>query len=179
MVKSALTEQVDALTNEDVPRLDWPVKTHEDYRALREAFAKMPQTPRLVHADEVIRTSLPGRIYDWLITSEQSGGTIVLQRMTLLPGFNAGNHNHIVEEEFFYVLEGELEITIGNATRVAGPGTLGYAPPNATHAFATHGDQPCVVLHWNSPGGHERLGDAPDNDKKAVQVNYEYVFHKD
>jgi mannose-6-phosphate isomerase-like protein (cupin superfamily) len=50
------------------------------------------------------------------------------------------------------VLEGELEMTIGNKTAIVGPYSFAYAPPNATHAFKPYGGKPCRVLHWNSPG---------------------------
>jgi quercetin dioxygenase-like cupin family protein len=133
--KSRQTDDVDARTNKHVPQLNWPVHTHADYIALHEELTNLPPTPRLVHVDEVPVTSAPGRTYEWLISSEQSGGSIVLHRLTLQPGFVAEHHNHIAEEEFFYVLDGELELTIGTETRIAGPGSMGYAPPFAPHSF--------------------------------------------
>ncbi len=42
-------------------------------------------------------------------------------------------HSH-EQEEVWHVLEGELEITIGGETVVAGPGFVGVVPPNVTHA---------------------------------------------
>ena len=54
--------------------------------------------------------------------------------MILGPGFDAGRHHHPMEEEFFYILQGQLEMTIGTKSGVFGPGTLAYAPPHATHA---------------------------------------------
>jgi quercetin dioxygenase-like cupin family protein len=189
MPKSETTKEVDARTNQPVPRLDWEVRSPEDYAKLREAFRQMPPTPVLTHVDDVEVEDFPerGRRYDWLLRSEQSGGTIVVHRITIQPPFHATDHNHISEGEFFYVLEGLLEITIGNETRIGGPGTFAFAPPHATHSFKPAGDQPCKILHWNMPGGHERLTDAittlqdsgqmNTGTRRAAEVSHEFFFH--
>jgi mannose-6-phosphate isomerase-like protein (cupin superfamily) len=163
------------------------VDSHEDYLRLREQFSLMPKIPAFLHIDEAPVTKAPNRAYNWFLTSEQSGGSIVIHVLTLEPGFAATEHHHPAEEEFFFVLEGELEMTIGNKTAIAGPGTFAYAPPHCTHAFRPHGDATCRVLHWNSPGGHERLGVANQRLASGGQVSgaalhktmedHDYVFH--
>lgn len=187
MGKSEVTKEIDARTNQPVPRLEWKVETPDDYKRLREAFTKIPPTPVLVHVDEVESEEGYGRKYNWLLRPEQSAGQIALHLLTLYPGFHVTDHNHVSEGEYFYVIEGEVELTIGNQQRIAGPGTFGYAPPMATHAFKPIGDKPAVLLHWNVPGGHERLPeamvqliksgkDAPEA-RKRLQVTHEYIFH--
>ena len=50
--------------------------------------------------------------------------------------FDAGAsiHRHAHEqEEVWHILEGELEISIGEETRRAGPGAVGIVPPNTEH----------------------------------------------
>jgi mannose-6-phosphate isomerase-like protein (cupin superfamily) len=190
MEKSEKTKEVDARTNLPVPKLEFEVHSPEDYAKLREKFRKMPPTPVLVHVDDVEREEFPelGRRYDWLLRSEQSGGSIVLHRITIFPPFHATDHNHISEGEFFYVLEGEAEITVGNQTTGGGPGTFAYVPPFCTHAFRPLGDQPCRILHWNIPGWHERLTDEMTRLKKAghltpetrrhAQESHEFFFHE-
>ena len=109
--------------------------------------------------------------------------------LTVEPGFHATEHHHPAEEEFFFVLEGELEVMIGDRTVVGGPGTFAYAPPGCTHAFRPYGGKACKVLHWNSPGGHERLGVAqkrlaqegrtgPEAQRK-IREDHDYIFHDD
>jgi mannose-6-phosphate isomerase-like protein (cupin superfamily) len=124
----------------------------------------------------------------WLLSSEESGGSIALHVLTVEPGFVASDHHHSSEEEFFFVLDGEIEITVGNKTAVAGAGTFAYVPPFATHAFKPHGDRPCRILHWNSPGGHERLGatlqrlarsgHTSADEGRKLRENHEYFFHE-
>jgi mannose-6-phosphate isomerase-like protein (cupin superfamily) len=181
------TREVDARTNRKVEPLEFDVDSHDDYLRLREAFSSMPKIPTLLRADEAPTGTAPNRSYNWLLTSEQSGGSIVLHVLTVEPGFWAREHHHPAEEEFFFVLEGELEVTIGNRTITGGPGTFAYAPPGCTHAFRPRGGKPCKLLHWNSPGGHERLAVARHrlvqqgrNDPEAqrkVMEDHDYVFH--
>jgi mannose-6-phosphate isomerase-like protein (cupin superfamily) len=44
-------------------------------------------------------------------------------------------HAHSREEEVWYVLEGEIEFTIGDDTVTVGPGAFAYIPRNTPHTF--------------------------------------------
>jgi quercetin dioxygenase-like cupin family protein len=44
-------------------------------------------------------------------------------------------HVHDDHVDAFYVLDGEVEFTVGEETAVKGPGTLLAAPPGARHGF--------------------------------------------
>jgi mannose-6-phosphate isomerase-like protein (cupin superfamily) len=44
-------------------------------------------------------------------------------------------HSHSREDEFWYVIEGEIRFTIGSETRDGGPGTFVYIPRNVPHTF--------------------------------------------
>jgi quercetin dioxygenase-like cupin family protein len=136
---SETTDEVDARTNQPVEPLQFDVNSHDDYLRLREAFSRLPKIPTLLRPEEQPTAMAPHRSYSWLLTSEQSGGSIVLHVLTIEPGFHATEHHHPAEEEFFFVLEGELEVTIGNRTAIGGPGTFAYAPPGCTHAFRPRG----------------------------------------
>lgn len=185
--KSEKTHGVNARTNQKVEPLPFNVNSHDDYLRLRETLSRMPKIPTLLHVDDAPVTTAPSRTYNWFLTSEQSGGSIVIHVLTLEPGFAAEEHHHPAEEEFFFVLDGRLEMTIGNKTAIVGPGTFAYAPPHCTHAFRPHGDQPCRVLHWNAPGGHERMAAAQQRltregrtsgaDRRKAMEDHDYVFH--
>ncbi|HWY13605.1 MAG TPA: cupin domain-containing protein [Rhizomicrobium sp.] len=65
--------------------------------------------------------------------------------------FDAGavipRHNH-PQEEVWHVIEGELEITIGAETRIAGPGFVGIIPSGTLHAVgAVTAGKAIVVDH--------------------------------
>ncbi|HUB97043.1 MAG TPA: cupin domain-containing protein [Stellaceae bacterium] len=187
-VKGQKTLETDARTNQAASPVPFDIDSHDDYVRLREEFARMPKIPTLVHVDEAPVAKGSNRTYNWLLTSEQSGGSIALHVLTVEPGFTASDHHHSNEEEFFFVLDGEIEITVGNKTTIGGPGTFAYVPPFATHAFKPHGGKPCRILHWNSPGGHERLGEglqrlarkgpSTRDEGRKVREDHEYFFHE-
>ena len=49
--------------------------------------------------------------------------------------FSVDPHTHDDHTDSFYVLEGEVEFTVGDDTVRAGPGTVLSAPPGARHGF--------------------------------------------
>ena len=49
--------------------------------------------------------------------------------------FVVAPHVHDDHVDAFYVLDGEVEFTVGKETAVKGPGTLLAAPPGARHGF--------------------------------------------
>ena len=44
-------------------------------------------------------------------------------------------HAHSREDEVWYVLEGEIAFTIGDETRIGGPGSFVYIPRHVPHTF--------------------------------------------
>ena len=59
-------------------------------------------------------------------------------------------HTHDDHTDSFYVLEGEVEFTVGDDTVRAGPGTLLSAPPGARHGFRGAGGT-ARVLNFHAP----------------------------
>jgi quercetin dioxygenase-like cupin family protein len=64
-------------------------------------------------------------------------------------------HVHKHEDEYSYVLEGEVGFQIGDEVFTAGPGQLVSKPRGIWHGFWNAGDEPARVLELISPGGFE------------------------
>ncbi|WP_204338117.1 cupin domain-containing protein, partial [Proteus mirabilis] len=75
---------------------------------------------------------------------------------TIPAGFSTGLHVHRVQEETFYVLEGECDWQVGDRRVHATPGTYLFLPPGVPHNIANASDVPARVLMTVSPPGHER-----------------------
>src|ERR1700675_1345786 len=62
-------------------------------------------------------------------------------------------HVHRLHTDAFYVLEGELEFTLGpDLQTVTGPpGTLAAAPPNVVHTFRNGSDATAIFLNFHAP----------------------------
>ncbi|MEC4818251.1 MAG: cupin domain-containing protein [Scytonema sp. PMC 1069.18] len=70
------------------------------------------------------------------------------------PGGTApGPHIHRHMEEMFYVLEGEVEILVGDRKVQGQAGAFVLVKRNTPHAFANRGNTPAKLLIMFSPGG--------------------------
>jgi quercetin dioxygenase-like cupin family protein len=68
----------------------------------------------------------------------------------------APSHVHQNEDEYSYVLEGEVGFEIGDQVLTAGPGQFVAKPRGIWHAFWNSGDRPARVLELIAPGGFEQ-----------------------
>jgi mannose-6-phosphate isomerase-like protein (cupin superfamily) len=65
-------------------------------------------------------------------------------------------HVHSNEDEYSYVLEGEVGVQIGVEILYASPGDLVVKPRGVWHAFWNRRDEPARLLEIISPAGFER-----------------------
>ena len=65
-------------------------------------------------------------------------------------------HVHQHEDEYSYVLEGELGVQVSDEVRYAKAGELVCKPRGIWHAFWNRTDEPARVLEIISPAGFER-----------------------
>jgi mannose-6-phosphate isomerase-like protein (cupin superfamily) len=65
-------------------------------------------------------------------------------------------HVHSNEDEYSYVLEGEVGVQIGDEILYASPGDLVVKPRGVWHAFWNRRDEPARLLEIISPAGFER-----------------------
>jgi mannose-6-phosphate isomerase-like protein (cupin superfamily) len=65
-------------------------------------------------------------------------------------------HTHQHEDEWSYVLSGEVGVELDGETSVAGPGDLVLKPRGVPHAFWNAGDGPARFLEVITPGGFEQ-----------------------
>lgn len=83
------------------------------------------------------------------------------------PGTGVPAHIHPDQDEFIFVLEGELDLRLGDDHVRAGAGDLVRMPRGVPHAYFTHGDATARALFWVSPAGRlrelfDRLHDLED-----------------
>jgi quercetin dioxygenase-like cupin family protein len=62
-------------------------------------------------------------------------------------------HRHDREVDSFYVLEGKLEMSVGDSLSTAGPGTLASVPPGIRHTFGPSGAGHTRFLNVHTPDG--------------------------
>src|SRR6266702_8469210 len=119
------------------------------------------------------QVSLAGKPLGFLVTGQDTKHTSMFD-WTLPAGFSTGTHVHRVQEETFYVLEGECEWHVGGELIHAKPGTYVFIPPGVPHNIANASDKPARMIMTVSPPGHEHYfeelgeivarGGAPDSN---------------
>ncbi|ANL75009.1 cupin 2 domain-containing protein (plasmid) [Rhizobium phaseoli] len=95
----------------------------------------------------------------FLVTGEDTKHTSMFD-WTIPAGFVTGLHIHRVQEETFYVLDGECVWHVGGKTIRATPGTFLFIPPGVPHNITNVSDKPARVLMTVSPPGHEHYFEA-------------------
>ncbi len=99
--------------------------------------------------------TLSGQPMAFLVTGEDTKHTSMFD-WTMPGGFSTGLHVHRVQEETFYVLEGECLWQVGERQVRATPGTYLFLPPGVPHNIANaSSSEPARVLMTVSPPGHE------------------------
>jgi mannose-6-phosphate isomerase-like protein (cupin superfamily) len=91
------------------------------------------------------------------LSGEETGGAFSVVEHPVEPGVLAAPpHTHRDEDEFSFVLEGEIGVRIGEEEFVAGPGTYVLKPRGVPHAFWNPGPGPARFVEIISPPGFER-----------------------
>ncbi|MBZ9961808.1 cupin domain-containing protein [Mesorhizobium sp. BR1-1-14] len=134
----------------------------------------MSAAPVIRMPDENKGVMLHGQPMVFLVTGADTRHTSMFD-WTIPAGFATGLHVHRVQEETFYVLDGECVWHVGAQVIRATPGTFLFIPPGVQHNITNVGEKPARVLMTVSPPGHEhyfedlaRLAAKGSPDPKAL-----------
>lgn len=92
-----------------------------------------------------------------LLRSADSPSQMSAMVVEVPPGGFVPPHRHGREEEGYFVLDGELSLTIGDETRQLAAGDFGHVLPRTVHAYANHGAAPVRFLAWTVGGPIDRF----------------------
>ncbi|HEV2350653.1 MAG TPA: cupin domain-containing protein [Terriglobia bacterium] len=87
--------------------------------------------------------------------AESGGGFSLVEHPMSARALAAPLHRHAREDEYSFVLEGEVGALLGGEVRVGKPGDLIFKPRNQWHTFWNAGDRPARILEIISPAGFE------------------------
>jgi quercetin dioxygenase-like cupin family protein len=98
----------------------------------------------------------PGDRYTFLVTGAQTNGGYFIMEAIIPPGGGPPPHIHHREEECFYLLEGTLDITLGEKKVKATTADFVQIPRGTVHAFLNAGSTTARMLLFFSPAGMDK-----------------------
>ena len=120
----------------------------------------------------------------FLKTSEETRGEFTLIEIEVAPGGGTPPHYHKTYDEHFEVLEGTLEVLLGNGKHTLQPGQRALAPKNSRHCFHNPSGGPTTFLVELRPGktGFENAvkagyGLAEDGRDRHTEGTMKNLYH--
>lgn len=111
-----------------------------------------------------------GSLFTYLVTGAESGGSYFTLIVDIGPEQGPPPHIHHLEEEQFYVLEGQLTYSIGSQTFQVNTGDFIHVPRGTVHSFK-NGSSSSRLLVTFAPAGIEgffrEVGERVDDRLKS------------
>jgi len=98
-----------------------------------------------------------GDVYRFLATGAETLGRYAIWEALVLPGGGPPPHTHSREEEGFYVLEGDIVLTVGDQRLALSAGMFANMPVGVEHAFKNESTKPARMLISIAPAGLEKM----------------------
>jgi quercetin dioxygenase-like cupin family protein len=113
--------------------------------------------PIAVQGDDGERIRIFGGIeFVVKVAAQDSGGAFSLLENINPPGTYLPPHIHTLEDETFYILDGEFEFQVGDQIVLASSGATVYAPRHIPHSFKVLSSTPGRALVFATPAGFEK-----------------------
>ncbi len=114
----------------------------------RAAYVPPGEGKKLWVADELMT---------FVVSGEDTGGAYSLTDSVVPPQGGPPPHIHHREDEAFWVLEGELEVFVGEDAFRVGAGSFVHLPRGVLHAYKNVGATPARFLTLIVPAGLEKF----------------------
>ena len=129
---------------------------------LAEPFATALQPPTTASEIHLVRAhddrfgEIHGPGYSEILfktSATETPSLFAIEHTKLIPGWGPPLHLHVAQDEWFYVLEGEVLIQAGDQRVILKPGDSILGPRNVPHAFVAVGPSPARMLITYTPAG--------------------------
>jgi quercetin dioxygenase-like cupin family protein len=126
---------------------------------VEERMGMEANQPRALHVTEGDGKMLwvADELMTFKASGEDTGGAYSLTDSVVPPGGRPPPHIHHREDEAFWILEGELEVTVGEANFRAGAGSFVHLPKDIPHTYESVGTGAARFLTLMVPAGLEKF----------------------
>ena len=113
---------------------------------------KTMQQPILVPPGGGEKLNIAGSPISHKVKSKDTNGVFSVMEFVTAPGKGVALHVHEREDELVYLLEGEIEVMLGDQKMKAVPGVMALLPRGIPHGFTNVGNKPSRLLDTILPG---------------------------
>ncbi len=110
------------------------------------------QEPILVLPGGGEELNMVGSQFFHKVKSDDTNNVFSVIEIVTPPGKGVALHVHELEDELVYLLEGEIEVTLGDQKMKAVPGVMALLPRGIPHGFTNIGDKSSRLLDTILPG---------------------------
>jgi quercetin dioxygenase-like cupin family protein len=121
------------------------------------AQALLRRAPSIKHQPRSKRFYFDVGLGSVCLSGVDTGGAYGLLEVSLAPGMAVPRHTHTREDEVYFVLAGELEVSLGEKTFVLRQGDTLLAPRDIPHQLRNSGNATNHYLLVFSPSGFEEF----------------------
>jgi len=132
----------------------------------------MTQKPFLSGPSPDNSRAIPGALFHFLATGENTGNQFSLIYIEVHKGNEPPAHTHSNEAESYYILEGEIKFWVGDEVLNAKAGDFIHLPKDIPHRFELQSER-VKELMWMTPSGLEKWfwdNSAPSPDMKPMPL---------
>jgi mannose-6-phosphate isomerase-like protein (cupin superfamily) len=83
-----------------------------------------------------------------VVPSDTAGNLLVIEHRNLMPDTGPALHVHLSQEEWFYVMEGQVRFQVGDRRLELGPGDSFLAPRRIPHTFSATGSPAHMLISF-------------------------------
>jgi len=113
--------------------------------------------PKIVRSNEGKVLNVIGDMQTFKLTGKDTNGLFTLIEEENEPGTGIPPHVHENEDEVFKVIEGEMELTVGDKTTILKKGDLAFGPRGIPHSWKIIGNSKAKVILSVFPAGIEDM----------------------
>jgi quercetin dioxygenase-like cupin family protein len=123
--------------------------------AVLHTATALSQTPSVPTPESRVLVQPPGTGFK--VIAKDTNGAYSLAENRRDPGGGVDPHTHSIEDESFYVIEGQFVFQIGDRRIEAPAGTFVFGPKGVRHSYKNEGISPGRLLVLSSPAGFEKF----------------------
>ena len=91
------------------------------------------------------------------LAGKDTDGAVAVTHLTVPKMSGPPLHRHSREDEWFYILDGELVWVVDGERHTGGPGASAFLPRGTAHTFQNFRDETAHILVMVTPAGLERF----------------------